>query len=403
MAPRTQFGTTWWGKAWVDALERSAMLDPSRLQRGRSYARDGSVGRLTIAPGYVAATVRGSRGRIYHTDVAVKTLAESEWEQVADAIGARAGHAAALLDGELDPALIEDAASVDVQLLPGSGDLRPDCSCPDWAEPCKHAAALCYLVANELDHDPFQLFLLRGKGREELLALVRERRPGRHSIDERSEPGVDAAAAWSAMPLGEPLAPVPESVSMVVSRHRRSPTRFATFAGRLPSRIGLEPSALDDLAHDAAERAWAMLVDGAPSGLRSEESVDLARRVAVLVDGRELAHIAALAGIPAARLTAWAAAWRLAGDDGVRVVADPDWWIADQTRLEAARESLVESGYSKRQIGLGWDALRMRSGTWLVIGLDGRWYKLREQGSRHEMHLVAGPADDVVDLVDPPA
>ena len=123
----------------------------------------------------------------------------------------------------------------------------------------------------------------------------------------------------------------------------------------------------------------------------------------MLVDGRELAHIAALAGIPAARLTALAAAWRLAGDDGVRVVADPDWWIADQTRLEAARESLVESGYSKRQIGLGWDALRMRSGTWLVIGLDGRWYKLREQGSRHEMHLVAGPADDVVDLVDPPA
>ena len=180
-------------------MERSASLDPSRLARGRTYARNGSVGELEIGLGYVAATVRGTHGRIYRTDIAVKPLAAQEWEQVADAIAAKAAHAAALLDGELDPGLIEDAEQVDVRLLPGSGDLRPDCSCPDWAEPCKHAAALCYLVANELDRDPFQLFLLRGIGRDDLLAMVRSRRSG-GTVEEPEPPesaGVVASEAWA--------------------------------------------------------------------------------------------------------------------------------------------------------------------------------------------------------------
>lgn len=176
MSRRAPFATSWWGRAWVDALERSAHLDPNRLARGRTYARQGAVLELEFGAGYVAGRVQGTHGRWYRADVAVRKLADAEWEQVADAIAARAAHAAALLEGELDPGIVDDLAELDVRLLPGPGDLRPDCTCPDWAEPCKHAAALCYLVAAELDRDPFVLFLLRGIDRGALTELLRVRR-----------------------------------------------------------------------------------------------------------------------------------------------------------------------------------------------------------------------------------
>jgi uncharacterized Zn finger protein len=404
MAARTTFGTTWWGQAWIDALERSARLDPSRLGRGRSYARDGSVRDLVVAKGYVAAQVSGSHRRYYRTDVAVKQLADSEWEQVADAIATRAGHAAALLDGVLEPALVDDALAVDVHLLPGAGDLRPDCTCPDWAEPCKHAAALCYLVANELDRDPFQLFLLRGRSRDELMAMVRERRTaGGASAEPIAEPGVDGAVAWSAAPLGSELSPVPDIVATAARPGRAPLLRGVSLGGELPLRSGLDVDALDELADDAARRAWSMLVDGAPSGLLATREVDLSRRAATIVDRRELAGLAALAGVPAARLSAWAEAWRRSGDAGARVVADDGSWSHDAERLEQGRRSLVEYGYSQRSIGLGWNHLRMQQGAiGLVLGPDDCWYRLQFTESRDDRHLLGGPATDVCDLVDPP-
>jgi len=82
MATRQTFGHTWWGQAWISALEDSAGLDTGRLSRGRTYARKGSVGTITVGPGYASASVQGSHGHVYRTDVGVKTLAASEWEQV---------------------------------------------------------------------------------------------------------------------------------------------------------------------------------------------------------------------------------------------------------------------------------------------------------------------------------
>ena len=176
MAGPRRFGATWWGRSWIDALERSGTGTgyESRLPRGRTYARKGAVREIDLRPGHIAARVVGTGGELYRVDIAVKQLAEIEWEQVADAIAARAAHLAALLDGELDPGVVDDAAAVDVQLLPRAADLRPDCSCPDWAEPCKHAAAVCYVAAQELDRNPFTLFLLRGIDRDALIELVRQ-------------------------------------------------------------------------------------------------------------------------------------------------------------------------------------------------------------------------------------
>ncbi|TVT19715.1 hypothetical protein FNH05_34855, partial [Amycolatopsis rhizosphaerae] len=173
---RRTFGATWWGRAWVEALEGRAQLDPNRLPRGRTYARKGMVILLEVAPGEIRAKVRGSLPTPYRVTIRTHRFTAAQWDTLLGTVASRAGHAAALLDGELPPELAEDARASGADLLPGPGDLLPRCSCPDRADPCKHSAAVCYLVADEVDADPFVLFLLRGRGRDEVLEELRARR-----------------------------------------------------------------------------------------------------------------------------------------------------------------------------------------------------------------------------------
>ncbi|NEA49628.1 hypothetical protein G3I35_26040, partial [Streptomyces sp. SID10815] len=184
------FAETWWGGAWLTALEEGA-LDAARLARGRRYAERGHVDAITVTPGLVLAYVQGSRPRPYRVQVRVRTLDDADWTRFLDAAADRPGHIAALLDKEMPQTL----ADCGVPLLPGPGDLEPHCSCPDRGHPCKHAAALCYQTARLLDADPFVLLLLRGRGERELLdALSRlsAARAARAARDRRPEalPGV---------------------------------------------------------------------------------------------------------------------------------------------------------------------------------------------------------------------
>ena len=125
-----------------------------------------------LAPGEVTGFVHGSRSVPYRVRLEVRQLRDDEWDGLLDAVAAKVGHAAALLDGELDTGILEDAHAAGVDLLPVAGDLRSHCSCPDWANPCKHVAALCYLTADLLDDDPFALLLLRGRDRDTVLRIV---------------------------------------------------------------------------------------------------------------------------------------------------------------------------------------------------------------------------------------
>ncbi|MGH9304444.1 MAG: SWIM zinc finger family protein, partial [Acidimicrobiales bacterium] len=228
---RRPFGESWWGRAWVEALEQRAQLDPNRLPRGRTYARTGAVGVLEIAEGEVRADVQGSRASPYKVRVRVRTFSIDEWRQVVDVLSSALGHLAALLDGELPPGVAEKLRDAGLDLLPGAGEVQPRCSCPDWAEPCKHSAATCYLVADVLDEDPFQLLLLRGKPRDELLAALRARRAASASSDApgaavgalagktglaggpapgEADPGLLAREVWARAAEGGPaLPPVP--------------------------------------------------------------------------------------------------------------------------------------------------------------------------------------------------
>ena len=404
MAPRRDFGTTWWGRAWVDALERAGPGYESRLPRGRTYARKGAGRELEVRPGHIAARVVGRTGELYRVDIAVRTLADSEWDQVTEAIAARASHLAALLDGELDPGIVDDAEAVDVQLLPTASDLRPDCSCPDWAEPCKHAAAVCYMVATELDRDPFTLFLLRGLGRDELIARVRAHRSGTEATSgpAASAPeGVLASAAWEGRRPEDPPSPPPPELRTQRASALSHPGQVTPWEADVPESQAVEPRRIDALGQDAVDRAWAMLGDGAPSGLQAGPRADLARRAAHADSPRHVQALADLAGVTAHRLRAWAEAWLLGGDQAVTVVAD-DLWSTDAVELEAARERLVDLGYSRRSVALNYDSLRLAGNIWLVLGPDRRWYRLKGSGKHAELRLAAPPAADVVDLVDAP-
>ena len=165
---RGDFGASWWARRWVQALEKFSM--GSRLARGRSYARRGQVVSIDVGPGEVAASVQGSRKRPYRVSIAVATLPGADLHKLQAALAERPAFAASLLAGRM-PENIEDAfADVGLSLFPSrKSDVDTDCSCPDFANPCKHIAAVYLLLGEEFDRDPFLIFRMRGIERDELL------------------------------------------------------------------------------------------------------------------------------------------------------------------------------------------------------------------------------------------
>jgi uncharacterized Zn finger protein len=387
---RRGFGLTWWGEAWVTALEQRARLDPNRLPRGRSYARGGTVGELTIAPGEVRAAVQGRRVRPYQVRVRVRVLEAAEWDRVLDAIAAQIGHAAALLDGELLPEVADDVRSAGTDLLPGPGDLQPRCSCPDWADPCKHAAAVCYLVAGALDADPFSLLLLRGRRRDEVLAALRARRRSAEAVSvppdrswSASDPGVDAREAYR-----RPLAPLP-APPLPPPR----PGQPSVLPVDPPPAAGLRSEDLVALAADAAARALQLATGAGDGGLPLDLEADLARRAAGLLGtGRGLAALAASAGMAPRELLRWAVAWQHAGRGGLDALRT-SWQpaAADLAEGRAALEGLAGEGTVR-----AWRNRLTCGGLQLRLGGDGQWYRFVRSGGDWVLDGPPSPAPDML-------
>lgn len=168
---RGSFGQSWWAKRWISVLESFNI--GARLQRGRSYARRGQVASIDISKGSVTAKVQGSRKTPYSVTINIKTLSRHEWEKIATALSGQAFFIAKLLVGEM-PENIEDVfKELKLTLFPDKlKDIETDCSCPDWSNPCKHIAAVYYLLGEEFDRDPFLIFKLRGMDRDELLGIM---------------------------------------------------------------------------------------------------------------------------------------------------------------------------------------------------------------------------------------
>lgn len=393
--PRRAFGSTWWGREWVRALETRARLDPNRLPRGRTYLRHGRVGALTAVAGEVRAPVRGSRDSAYRVRLRVRAFSGEEWTTALDAIAARAAHAAALLDGDLDPAIVEDLDEAGIELLPGPGEVATSCSCPDWANPCKHAAALCYLVADLLDDDPFTLLLLRGRSREEVLAGLRARRAGSAGdatspsiVGDEPDPGVVAAAALAR--AGASLPPLPRP-PLAPDR----PGRPAPLAVDEPAGAATTAAALASLAADAAERAWALATGVGDGGLDLDATEDLARRAAQVVGSSGLEDLSRASGASTRTLVGLAVAWRHGGAGAVRVLEDH--WDPPPEAMDEARRALADQAAAPR-VRVGANRVS-GAGIQLRYGRDGLWYRVERRGRTVE--VVAPPEADPVHLVRP--
>jgi uncharacterized Zn finger protein len=214
---RGAIGEQWWSRRFIGVLESHGLS--GRLARGRSYARAGQVLDFALSQGKVTAVVQGSRPRPYDVRLGVLPLTKPQWRRVQQRLASQALFRAKLLAGEM-PHEIEDVfAECGTPLFPRSAaDLDMHCSCPDWGVPCKHLAAVCYVLAEEFDRDPFAMLAWRGQARDELLAALREI---------RSEARADAGPAGRAgVPaLDVPAAPLADSLADFWSA-RLSPARL---------------------------------------------------------------------------------------------------------------------------------------------------------------------------------
>ncbi|MFV0495703.1 SWIM zinc finger family protein [Mycobacterium sp.] len=184
---RGKIAQTWWSQRFIEVLQDIGM--GSRLQRGRNYARRGQVLSLEVGPGLVTAEVQGSRARPYRVRIGIGAYDKSQWAQVEDALAGNAWYAASLLAAEM-PSDIEDLfQTLGLSLFPASTrEMSMDCSCPDFAVPCKHLAAAFYLLAERFDDDPFEILAWRGRDREDLLANLRAARSQGSPAADRGEP-----------------------------------------------------------------------------------------------------------------------------------------------------------------------------------------------------------------------
>lgn len=155
------FGKTWWGEAWLCSL---AHIDyANRIPRGARYARNGSVLSISVAEGYIKAKVQGSRRTPYNVTIKVEQFSQKEIDLLIDGILNRPIIVSELLNGKLSPAVLDIAEKQRLRVFPSTWrDLGMDCSCPDWAVPCKHIAAVIYKMGQEIDNNPFLVFELHG-------------------------------------------------------------------------------------------------------------------------------------------------------------------------------------------------------------------------------------------------
>jgi uncharacterized Zn finger protein len=237
---RGSFGQSWWAKRWIATLESFDIA--SRLSRGRSYARNGQVVDIQIAPGKVTAKVQGSSAKPYSVRIEVQTLEADAHEQLAGVLSSQALFAAKLLAGDMPQEIESTFEAAGLMLFPRSGsDLETHCSCPDWSNPCKHVAAVYYLLGEEFDRDPFLIFTLRGLNRERLLALLQGQiETEEEEVEAPEPPGVEMSAFWNGSELppdfwGEVRLP-PVTAALP---HRLG--SFPFWRGQTPFFEGLEP------------------------------------------------------------------------------------------------------------------------------------------------------------------
>jgi uncharacterized Zn finger protein len=279
----TRFGLTWWGRRWIGSLETLGAAYANRLPRGRTYARRGAVRRLEVAPGEVTARVDGSRAVPYRVTLRLPAFSDAQWDTIVAALAGQLRHAAALLDGRMPDDIDDTLAGCGLSLFPKAGDLATTCSCPDHANPCKHVAAVHYVLAQAFDDDPFLLPTLRGRDQRALLGALRAARTGAGSSagpvveDDTSGDGIRLADLHAAR-----LYDAPADLAAIAVQPAPPTDPRASLRRLGPPPVGGDVTAesLQQIVARAADRAWA-LASGAPDdgpGAADDTVLDELRR-----------------------------------------------------------------------------------------------------------------------------
>ena len=199
MATRSK---TWWGKEFLRALEEC--MDPGRLSRGRSYAAPHRRKSFSIRQGKISATVAGRINPYFHVyktpyyqvKIGFTKIPSTHWNNILKRLGSNADWVTHLVLGEVPPSIDDALEGAPVKMLPGSSrEIKASCSCPDWANPCKHIAGIYYHVASLLDRDPLLLFEFRGLERSKLLKVVARSEFGAALQGDADAAGPDLAAS----------------------------------------------------------------------------------------------------------------------------------------------------------------------------------------------------------------
>ena len=224
-----RFGATWWGRLWIRGLEQLGDDYENRLPRGKKYAEEGHVSHFGVQPGEIQARVHGRK--TYNVTLGLPALTPAQWEKALARIAQESRFVASLLAGEMPQGLDETFREAGASLYPRvPKELQTHCDCPDWANPCKHVAAVCYVMAEALDRDPWLLFDLRGKSRDEVLQAL--------------QAALDAAAVAAPKKRGRP--PKKKlSVADQLRRDQEAPQRWAALPEAAYDAL---PASLPDLA-----------------------------------------------------------------------------------------------------------------------------------------------------------
>jgi uncharacterized Zn finger protein len=177
-SPSPDHDRQWWTQQWLDLI--NSYRFKKRLERGWRYAREGNVLSIRFKGQKVLAEVQGTEEKPYRLSLWLDPLGDEDWDFVIESLSEKAIFSAKLLAGEM-PTNIEQAfAANGLRLFPFNlGEVHSRCSCPDKANPCKHISAVYYLLGDRFSEDPFVLFQLRGRTREQLLQGLRQQRQGK--------------------------------------------------------------------------------------------------------------------------------------------------------------------------------------------------------------------------------
>ena len=237
----SEIASTFWGKAWCDNLEAYSDY-ANRLPRGRSYVRNGSVVDLRISQGKVMARVSGSS--LYRIEIKIKPLAASLWKCIQTECAGKIDSLIELLQGNLSLSVMQIVTRPERGLFPTPKEIELDCSCPDWADLCKHVAASLYGVGARLDKSPELLFLLRGVDPADLISKASAAEAVRQTVAKDGVPaltdkeltdvfGIELAEAQAPAKITEPATPPnPTSVPVSIQKPPKKASRRINSAAR---------------------------------------------------------------------------------------------------------------------------------------------------------------------------